>query len=210
MRVNINLATQKYEDAREFYTRWGSAVALGVLVTIILGLFTWSNYRSTEQDRKRLSALRSQVAELERTRTMNEAILNRPENQDARDQARFWNDVIDQKYLSWTRLFSDLEKIMPARAFVLSVKPSLETDRRLKLELVIGGEKHENAVELIRRMEGSDRFRMTTLITETAANPTRGQNIFQFGIETYYNPAAAATQPAGSQPQKAGAKEGAL
>jgi Tfp pilus assembly protein PilN len=207
MRVNINLATQKYEDAREFYTRWGSAVALGVVVTLVLGFFTWSNFRSTEQDRKRLAELRSQISELERSKAANEAILNRPENQEARDQARFWNDVIDQKYLSWTRLFSDLEKIMPARAFVLSVKPSLESDRRLKLELVIGGEKHENAVDLIRRMESSDRFRLTRLINEAAANPSRGQNIFQFGIETYYNPAVVA-QPAGQQ--KAGAKEGAL
>jgi len=27
MRVNVNLATQKYEDARAFFARWGTAVA---------------------------------------------------------------------------------------------------------------------------------------------------------------------------------------
>jgi hypothetical protein len=207
MRVNINLATQKYEDAREFYTRWGSAVALALLVTVMLAFYSWSNYSSTEQDRKGLSDLRRQITEVERRKSANEVILNRPENQEARDQARFWNDVIDQKYLSWTRLFSDLEKIMPARAFVLSVKPSLEPDRRLKLELVIGGEKHENAVDLIRRMESSDRFHLTKLKTESMANPNRGQNIFEFGIETYYTQAIS-QPPAG--PQRASAKAGAL
>ncbi|MBZ5522929.1 MAG: hypothetical protein LAP21_11890 [Acidobacteriia bacterium] len=206
MRVNINLATQKYEDAREFYTRWGSAVAVATLVTLLLGYFAWSNYSSTELDRKRLSDLHRQIAEVERSKSQNEAILNRADNQDARDQARFWNDVIDQKYLSWTRLFSDLEKIMPARAFVQSVKPSLESDRRLKLELTIGGEKHDDAVELVRRMEGSERFHLTKLKTESTVLPSRGPSIFEFGIETYYTPVVGPP----SAPQKAGAKEGAL
>lgn len=209
MRVNINLATQKYEDAREFYTRWGTAVALAVLITAGLGALTWSVFSSTEQDRQRSSDLRRQIAEVEEAKGRNEAVLNRPENQDARDQARFWNDVIDQKALSWTRLFSDLEKIMPARAYVQSVKPTLETDKRLKLELTIGGEKHENAVELVRRMEGSERFRLPVIKSEQTASPARGQNYFQFLIETYYTPAAAPV-PAPAASQRNGAKEGAL
>jgi hypothetical protein len=206
MRININLATRKYEDAREFYTRWGSAVVAATLVTLLLGYFSWSNYSGTKLDRKRLSDLHRQIAEVEQATSANEAILNRPENQEARDQARFWNDVIYQKYLSWTRLLLDLEKIMPARAFVVSVKPAVEPDRRLKLELVIGGEKHENAVELIRRMEGSDLFHLTKLKSETMASPARGQNIFEFGIETYYTPAV--TPLAG--PRRTAAKESAL
>jgi hypothetical protein len=184
--------------------RWGATLALATLVTAALGLWAWSNYSATKTDRKIMSDLRRQIAEIEQRKSANEAVLNRPENQDARDQARFWNDVIDQKAFSWTHLFSDMEKIMPARAFVISVKPTLEPDKRLKLELTIGGEKHENAVDLVRNMEGSEHFRQPLLIDESAGSASRGQNFVEFHIETYYMPAGQAG------PQRTSAREGAL
>lgn len=207
MRVNLNLATHPYEDAREFYTRWGSAVAAAAVISIALALLAWSSYSDAERDRIHISELRRQIAEIERAKGQNEAILNQPVNQEARDQIRFWNDVIDQKYLSWTRLFSDLEKIMPPRAFVVSVKPSLEAQQQMKLELVIGGEQHESPVDLIRRMESSDLFHLTKLKSESTANPTRGQNIFEFGLDTYYTPKV---PPPPAAPAKTGTKGAAL
>ena len=37
MRVDINLATQPYQDARRFWLRWGGAlVALGLLLILIV------------------------------------------------------------------------------------------------------------------------------------------------------------------------------
>jgi hypothetical protein len=209
MRVNVNLATQKYEDARAFFTRWGSAIAVAALVTIVLGTLAVLNYSDTEKDRKIFSDMRRQIDESESGRVANESILNRSENREAREQARFWNDVIDQKSFSWTRLFSDMEKIMPARAFVMSVKPALDTDkldlaRGLKLDLVIGGEKHEDAVELVRKMEGSDHFRQPHITAESVTTPARGgQAVVEFRIETFYAPAT----PTRLQ---AGARDGAL
>jgi len=209
MRVNVNLATQKYEDARAFFARWGTAVAVAAMFTVFLGTMAWWNYSETEKDRKIFSEMRRKISEIESGRSANESILYRPENQDAREQARFWNDVIDQKSFSWTRLFSDMEKIMPARAFVMSVKPALDVDKMdpakgLKLELVIGGEKHEDAVELVRKMEGSDHFRQPHITAESVTTPPRGgQAVVEFRIETLYTPAA----PVKSQ---AGAADGAL
>src|SRR5258708_33978010 len=118
------------------------------------------NYTDTEKDRKNSADTRRQIDEIEAGRIANEAILNRSENRETREQARFWNDVIDQKSFSWTRLFSDMEKIMPPGAFVMPGKPALNVDRMdpakgLKLDLVIGGEKHGDAGERVRQMEGS-------------------------------------------------------
>ena len=36
MRLNINLASQKYEDVRRFYVRWGTAIALTAILTLVL------------------------------------------------------------------------------------------------------------------------------------------------------------------------------
>ena len=48
MRLDINLASQPYEDARQFWMRWGTAVgalALLTLVLLTLDITGWINAR---------------------------------------------------------------------------------------------------------------------------------------------------------------------
>lgn len=189
MRININLATNKYEDAREFYVRWGTALALAFLLTIGLALLAWYNYRSSADDRRRISELREKISQLDEQRKRAEEVLNRPENQDVRDQSRFWNDVIDQKAFSWTQLLSDLEKVMPGRAYVESVQPYLTTDKRLQLRLLVAGEKHEQLIDLMGKMSHAEHFRDTQLVTENVHPPGPGTPpVVEFEITTFYVP----------------------
>jgi hypothetical protein len=198
MRLNINLATQKYEDAGEFYLRWGGALAAVVLLTVALVILTWKNHSGSIQVTQRIASLHHQIDEVEKQRARNQAVRNRPENRTAVEQSDFWNSVIDQRQLSWTQLFSDLERIMPGRAFVISVAPSVTPDKRLKLELTIGGENHENAVELVKKMEGSDRFRFPVLKEEHVRTMQQGKaSVVEFRIETYYTPASLLPQAHG-------------
>ena len=196
MRLNINLASQRYEDARLFYLRWGAALILVLLITGGLGFLAWKNHVNTMKDRQRIDSFRRQMDDIEKDQKQNEAVRTRPENRDAIEQSDFWNSIIDQRQFSWTQLFSDLEKIMPGRAYVISIQPSLGPDNRLlgpdgrlKLELTIGGEKHENAVELIRRMEGSERFRFPEIKDEETKTTASKATVVEFKIVTYYTPA---------------------
>ena len=208
MRLNINLASQKYEDARRFYLRWGLALILALLITGDLGYLAWKNHANTVKDRQHIETLRKQTEEVEKKQRQNEEVRNRPENRDAIEQSDFWNNIIDQRQFSWTQLFSDLEKIMPGRTYVISVQPSLGPDNRLlgpdgrlKLELTIGGEKHENAVELIKKMEGSERFRFPEIQGEETKITAGKATVVEFKIVTFYTPA---TGP----PARSGEKEG--
>jgi Tfp pilus assembly protein PilN len=196
MRININLASQKYEDAGEFYARWGTALGLVLIVTLGLLFLSWHYYQLTAGARKRIDQLHERIAHLDEQRAHGEAVLNRPENQDVRDQSRFWNDVIDQKSFSWTRLLSDLEKIMPKRAYLESVQPAITTDKRLQLRLMIAGEKIDDAVDLVKKMEHSEHFRGTYIGAETPAHSTTtgGAPISEFEVFTYYAPAGSLQQ----------------
>lgn len=203
MRININLASQKYEDVRQFYVRWGSALALMIGLTIGLAFLAWSNYRDAAGGRRHINQLRAEVAKLDQQRRDAEAVLNRPENRDVRDQKNFWNDVIDQRSFSWTQLFSDLEKIMPARAYVISVQPTLTPERQLQLKLVVAGENHESGLEVQSKLERSERFHQPTIKRETqrtvgqgAPGPgARNQSVWEFEIEAFYTPATQVQQP---------------
>lgn len=197
MRININLASQKYEDAGEFYLRWGSALALALIITIGLAGWTWKNHKDTVNDRQRIDKLRRQIAEVDRDYAHNQGILNDPKNSGTVAQSNFWNSIIEQRQFSWTQLFPDLEKIMPGRAFLVAIHPvssegrATSPDNRLKLELVIDGEKHDNGLELIRHMESSPRFRFPEIQSEEIKQLQNKTSIVEFKIVTFYNPGAA-------------------
>jgi Tfp pilus assembly protein PilN len=189
MRLNINLASQKYEDACSFYARWGTALGLLVVITIALSLLAWSDHSRSVQANRRIADLQTKIAELDRERSAAEATLNLAENHDVREQSKFWNNRITQRAFSWTQLFSDLERVMPNRAYVASVEPMPSSDKHLRLKIIVDGETHDDANDLVKRMEASARFQTARIVRETTQASTKGgPSYWQFDIEANYLP----------------------
>ena len=202
MRVNINLASQKYEAVKQFYTRWGIAIGLAGALTVILAVLAWMNYAGSSQSNERIKALQEKIAALEKKRAVAQEITNRPENHDVTAEKNFWNKQFLRRSFSWTQLFNDLQRIMPPRAFVSSVHPEITRDNRVKLNLIIKGDKHDNALELVQKMEKSERFRNPLINTDSVEKDQRtGQVLYKLDIVTYYT-------PTGTPLQRSGAKEG--
>jgi Tfp pilus assembly protein PilN len=202
MRLNINLASLKYEDVRQFYVRWSTAIGLTALATLLLIGLAWLNYSSTSQASRRINELEGRIATLEKQRAAAETITNLPENHEITAQKNYWNRQINRRQLSWTQLFNDLQRIMPARAYVSTVHPEITLDNRLKLTLGIRGDTHENGLELVKKMEKSERFRTPKISAEGVEKDSRtGAQLYKFDIVTYYSPAAPV-------PGRAGAREG--
>ena len=126
MRLDINLASQPYEDARQFWIRWGSAVALIAILTLALIAETALSWVYAHKDQKTIASYRALIAERDRERSSAEAVLNKPENRTTRDRSHFLNELIERKAFSWTQVFQDLERIMPARLHVVSMHPELD------------------------------------------------------------------------------------
>jgi hypothetical protein len=199
MRLNINLASQKYEDVRQFYVRWSTAIVLAALLAVLLvGLAVMNSFSSSASSR-RIRELNAQKASLEKTRAAAEVTSNLPENHDVTAQKNYWNRQITRRQLSWTQLFNDLQRIMPARAYLSSVHPEITPDNRLKLTLSIVGDTHENGLELERKMEKSERFRDARINDEALQKDKSGAPIWKFEIVTYYAAAAAGQGRASSK-----------
>jgi Tfp pilus assembly protein PilN len=201
MRVNINLASQKYEDVREFYRRWGMAIGATATLALILIVVALLNYSSSSKSNARIKELEATLASLQKERAAAEAISNLPENHDVNEQKNYWNRQINRRQLSWTQLFNDLQRIMPARAFVNSVHPEVTPDNRLKLTLLIKGDTHGNGLELVQKMEKSERFRGPQINAEQVEKDQKtGTQIYKFDIVTYYTPALPAqTRPSSKE-----------
>ena len=191
MRLNINLASQKYEDVRQFYVRWSVGIVLSALLMLVLIGLASRNFSTSSKSGQRIKQLQAEIADLQKQRAAAEAISNRPENHDVTEQKNYWNRQINRRQLSWTQLFNDLQRIMPARAFLSSVHPEVTLDNRLKLTLVVMGDTHENGLELQKKMEKSSRFRSPQISNELVQ--TQGKTdvpLYKFEIVTYYTPTA--------------------
>lgn len=189
MRARINLATQPYEDAGRFYLQWGAlllllAVIAGVLISLVV-----KSHNASSDIAKRVAQERGEIAEIDRERAAAEAILNRAENRDVRDKSRFINALIVRKAFSWTQVFSDLEKIVPPRVRVVSIRPAVNTQEQLEIHLDAIGDSHDKAIELVRRMEESPSFRQAEVRTERSESDTgRGASGVEFTIVAQYIP----------------------
>jgi type IV pilus assembly protein PilN len=187
MRLDINLASQPYEDARQFWQQWGTALAVVTILTLALLVFTVSDWFAARRDHAQIAELRGQIAQCDRKREQAQEFLNRPENRATRDQSQFLNELIERKSLSWTHVLEDLEKVMPSRVHLVSIRPELDEDNQLTLKMVVAGDSRERAIELASRMEDSGRFTQTYIETESSASVGSGDTV-QFRIDGVYVP----------------------
>jgi len=187
MRLDINLASQPYEDARQFWLRWGTALAGAAILTLALLTLTITGWFAARRDHAKIADLRAEIAERDQTRRRAEEFLSQPENRTTRDQSQFLNGLIDRKALSWTHVLEDLEKVMPARVHLVSIHPELDEDNQLTLKMLVAGDSRDRALELARRMEDSRHFTQTYIVAEHVAPPGSGDRI-QFDIHGVYVP----------------------
>ena len=190
MRLGINLASQPYEDARQFWLRWGTALTAAAILTLVLVTLTITGWFNARRDHKEIAELREQIAQRDRTRQQANAFLNRPENRTTRDESQFLNGLIERKSLSWTYVLEDLEKVMPGGVHLVSIHPQLDENDQLTLKMVVAGNSRDRALELARRMEDSRRFSQTYIESEQSAQSATGDSV-QFTISGIYVPAAA-------------------
>lgn len=191
MRIEINLATQAYEDSRRFWTYWGAGLALLTLVTVLLGFLAVTGYIRAGRDREQIAKLHADIARYDEEKAKAEAVLNQPQNRALRDQSRYLNALFQRKAFSWTRVFEDLERVMPAHLHVVSIQPSTSADNNLEIKLQVGGESREQALDLVKKMESSNRFKQTRIETEKVAEETEhtGDRV-TFEITALYTPTA--------------------
>src|SRR5437660_4245828 len=188
MRIDINLSSQPYEDARRFLRQWVLILTAASLLTAALVFGAFVRLREWRVEQRRIHDLQAQIAQGNGEVARAEAFLNQGENRDTRDKSQLLNELIARKAFSWTQVFSDLERLMPPRLHVLSIHPELTPQNELELRLVVAGESRERALALLRKMEQSPRFRQPQILQESSGEGhTPGDNV-EFAISALYVP----------------------
>jgi len=191
MRININLASHPYELAREYKRRMTILIAaLAALAVMLVGYIVYQRTQSRSINRQ-LADLQRQMDVLNREESQARALLNRPGNRTIADQSEFLNDLFARKSMSWTHIFTVMEKIVPPELHVTSMKPEYSKTGDLVLHVIVATDSRDRANELMRNMEKSNHFREPKVLAESVVANTSEQGQSgntQFDIAAIYVP----------------------
>jgi len=174
MRIDINLASQPYEDARQFWMRWGTALGILSVLTLVLLALDITGWINASKDRAAMAQKRILIADRKRIEAEAQRVLSLPENRTTRDESQYLNNLIERKAFSWTRVLESLERVMPPRVHLVSISPQLDEDNELALNMTVAGDSRDRAIELTRQMEESRRFAQVKLKRESQIESQTG------------------------------------
>jgi Tfp pilus assembly protein PilN len=164
----------------------GSAVA-GVLLLGLLCLLISLNW----MERGRLASAHAGLAQMERRlaavsaeQAKLDAILRKPENAQVLEYSYLLNTLLFRKGISWTRIFSDLEKVLPHNVRVISIRPALNAQNQIVLEMNVGAEQTQQVLEFLMKLENSELFGHVS--ASSVLPPSQSEPLYRYKINVNY------------------------
>ena len=184
MRIGINLASQPFRRDRPVAV---GAALLSAALLVMLGALVWLARVDREQlkdSRAELVRLERQVRALESEEANQEAVLRRSENAEVLERSVFLNALLYRKGISWTRIFADLEKTLPYNVRLISVRPSVNAQNQVTLDMVVGSEAPEPVIGLLKALQDSPVFGMVYL--HSSLPPSQTNPLYQYRVSVNY------------------------
>ncbi len=201
MKVGFNLASHPYENLRPRYTLVWLAVALAAVLALVLVSRERQQRAETRSLTQQRGRFEQEMEDLARERSELEEWLRRSEVQEIRDHSAFLNSLIARKSLSWTRMFLDLEKILPARVQVTAIQPRVNRARQPELALSVTAEDMAPLVELLKNLESSPQFGSPAVAAQRFSTDRNQQTRIALDLSTQYRPAVPEAESAVTEPE---------
>jgi hypothetical protein len=184
MRIPINLASQPFRHDRALLL--GSAVLAVVMLGTLIMLISLARTDSKQkrESAKQLVEARQQLTLVRKDLATVEKELRQPRNEAVLETSTLLNDILLRKGISWTRIFSDLEKVIPYNVQVLQIRPQVDKNNRIYLQMVLGADQPAQITACIEKLEGSEVFgatRVTTIVPPSQTDP-----LFRYQVTVIY------------------------
>jgi Tfp pilus assembly protein PilN len=186
----INLASQPFRRERAqnaLLTGIGAALLCSFLV---LGSLFLHERAQAADLRRIIDTERTQLLQLQRQQAQFSTVLARPENADVFSRNVFLNELIARRAVSWTVVFRDLEKTLPPNMRLIGVRlPQVaggdaEGTDRVQLDMVLGTDRPEVLIELLKRLERSELFGSAQVLGQQP--PTQNDPLYKYRVTVTY------------------------
>jgi len=201
VRIPVNLASLPFRRKRTMIV---AAIAIGVLLigslSVLISLIV-AQRRQQADTRMAIERIEKQVEVMAREQAALESTLRQPQNAEVLDRTLFLNTLLYRKGISWTKIFADLEKVMPYNVRLISVHPQATVDNDVSLDMVVGTESYEPVIEMLKQMESSPLFGETAV--HSTIPPTQNDPLYKYRVSVNYaqklDEVAKAAEGVGSQ-----------
>ena len=185
MRIPVNLASEPFRHDRPALA---AAWILGTALLFLLGLQGYLIMAERDRAKETREAVGRLSAELNKSRTEQaalEATLREPANAEVLARSVFLNTLVDRKSISWTRIFSDLEGVMPYTVRLVQVRlPQINSRNEVTLDMTVAAEQPTQIIEFLKRLQASPKFGPLTL--HTTLPPTQNEPQYRSRVSVNY------------------------
>jgi type IV pilus assembly protein PilN len=184
MRVPINLASQPFRHKRAILIGSSLLAVLMVGTLFMLVSLIKQDRRNKVESMRQLAVAQKRLAMVQKDLAAVNQELRQPKNATVLENSILLNQILMRKGISWTRIFADLEKVVPYNVRILQIRPQIESQNRIYLQMVIGADTPPHLNSFLEKLEASDVFG-ATMVT-TIVPPSQTDPLFRYQVSVTY------------------------
>lgn len=182
--LQLNLASEPFRRDRPMLAALavGCAVLAGLLAYQV-GLAVQARDEAASA-REALARVQDQLGLLNTQQARLEATLRQPRNAEALELNLMLNSLLQRKGISWTRIFSDLEEVLPHNVRLVSIRPEVTPQNEVLLQMVVGAQSSEPVLQLLMALESSPLFGQTQV--HNWLPPSQAEPLYRYRVSVHY------------------------
>jgi hypothetical protein len=181
----INLSSEPFRRDRPILV--ASAVC-ALLLTGLLGVQIYlivSERGRMKDTRATVDQMNGQLRTITAEQTKLEATLRQPANAEVLQRSLLLNTLVERKSVSWTKIFADLEDVMPINVRLIQVRlPQINSQNEVLLDMVVGAQSPGPVIEFLKKLQESPRFGPATVHNSLA--PGQNEPLFRYRVSVNY------------------------
>jgi type IV pilus assembly protein PilN len=184
MKIPINLASQPFRHDRALFI--GSSVLAAIMIATLFMLLSLVRIdrKNKAESAHQLAIVQKQLAMVLRDQAAVDRQLRQPQNAAVLEYSVLINQMLLRKGISWTRIFSDLEKTLPYNVRIIQIRPELDSSDRVFLQMVAGADNETLLDAFVAKLETSEMFGAVMVYHKTP--PTQTDPLFRYTMSVRY------------------------
>jgi len=185
VRIPINLASEPFRRDRPVLVAAGVAMTLlAVVLCGLLYLIAVDRAHSGET-RARVNRLNQELTAISTEQARLDATLRQPANASILERSLLLNTLVERKSVSWTRIFADLEAVMPPNVRLIQVRlPQIDSRNQVLLDMVVGSQSPEPVITFLKQLQASPRSGPATV--HNSAPTTDNEPLYRYRVSVNY------------------------
>jgi Tfp pilus assembly protein PilN len=184
MKFPLNLASQPFHKDRPILFASGAVALLMVGSLILLVSLALAGRHRSKDTRRAIAQLDHQIGQAAAEQARLDALIRRPENAEVLERSLGLNLLLYRKGISWTRLFSDLEKTLPPTVRLVQIRPQVVSENEVYLDMVVAAQAPAPVYEMLADLESSDVFGETKVYSFMP--PSQSEPTFRCRVSVNY------------------------